>query len=34
MRSLVLLQVGIGGAVLVVLRVAGYAVVRRSLRPL
>lgn len=33
-RSLVLLQVGIGSAVLVVLGVAGYAVVRRSLRPL
>ncbi len=33
-RSLVLLQVGIGSAVLVVPGVAGYAVVRRSLRPL
>jgi two-component system OmpR family sensor kinase len=33
-RSLVWLQVGIGAAVLVVLGVAGYAVVHRSLRPL
>ncbi|HYB34903.1 MAG TPA: HAMP domain-containing sensor histidine kinase [Mycobacterium sp.] len=33
-RSLVWLQVGIGAAVLLVLGVAGYAVVHRSLRPL
>lgn len=33
-RSLVWLQVGIGAAVLLVLGIAGYAVVHRSLRPL
>ena len=33
-RSLVLLQVGIGVAVLVVVGIAGFAVVHRSLRPL
>ncbi|WP_421843993.1 sensor histidine kinase [Mycobacterium sp.] len=33
-RSLVLLQAGIGVAVLVVLGIAGFAMVRRSLRPL
>lgn len=33
-RSLVWLQVGIGAAVLVVVGIAGYAVVHRSLRPL
>lgn len=33
-RSLVWLQIGIGAAVLVVVGIAGYAVVRRSLRPL
>ncbi|GBE67670.1 two-component sensor histidine kinase [Mycobacterium sp. MFM001] len=33
-RSLVWLQVGIGAAVLLVIGVAGYAVVHRSLRPL
>jgi two-component system OmpR family sensor kinase len=33
-RSLLWLQVGIGAAVLLVLGIAGYAVVRRSLRPL
>ncbi|OSC39015.1 sensor histidine kinase [Mycobacterium decipiens] len=33
-RSLVLLQVGIGGALLVVLGIAGYVTVRGSLRPL
>ncbi|ADT97656.1 signal transduction histidine kinase [Mycolicibacterium gilvum Spyr1] len=34
MRSLVYTQVGIGAAVLLVLGIAGYAVVHRSLRPL
>ncbi|WP_460315342.1 histidine kinase dimerization/phospho-acceptor domain-containing protein, partial [Staphylococcus aureus] len=34
LRSLIWLQVGIGAAVLLVLGVAGYAVVHRSLRPL
>ena len=34
LRSLVLLQAGIGGAVLVVVGIAGFAVVHRSLRPL
>ncbi|WP_425294916.1 sensor histidine kinase [Mycolicibacterium vanbaalenii] len=34
MRSLVYAQAGIGAAVLVVLAIAGYAVVHRSLRPL
>ena len=33
-RSLIYAQVGIGAAVLLVLGVAGFAVVRRSLRPL
>src|SRR6201991_166747 len=33
-RSLVLLQIGIGVAVLVVVGIVGYAVVHRSLRPL
>ncbi|PRC52911.1 two-component sensor histidine kinase, partial [Mycobacterium sp. ITM-2017-0098] len=33
-RSLVYTQVGIGVAVLLVLGIAGYAVVHRSLRPL
>ncbi|WP_221193393.1 cell wall metabolism sensor histidine kinase WalK [Mycolicibacterium iranicum] len=34
MRSLVYTQIGIGAAVLVILGIAGYAVVHRSLRPL
>jgi two-component system OmpR family sensor kinase len=34
LRSLIWLQVGIGAAVLLVLGIAGYAVVHRSLRPL
>src|ERR1700744_1877068 len=33
-RSLVLLQIGLGVAVLIVVGIAGFAVVRRSLRPL